>query len=91
MWSNEQCAASLHKCRCQRGQPFEVPLSPTVIERQITSFDVAEFGETLSETGYIGLVRTWRRAMHESDHRHRRLLRARRERPRDRCAAECGQ
>jgi len=27
----------------------------------------------------------------KSDHRHRRLLRARRERPRDRRAAECGQ
>src|SRR5262249_54343379 len=64
---------------------------PAVIDRRILTFDVTAFLEALVEyfnrIGGLG----GRPAAQEPDHRHGRLLRARRERPRRRPAAKRGQ
>jgi hypothetical protein len=44
--------------------------------------------EPLLESGDLRAERSARSGTKKSDHRHRRLLRAHRERPRGRCAAE---
>src|SRR5262245_16917157 len=66
----------------QRRQSIVLTLRPAVIDRRILTFDVTAFLEALVEyfnrIGGLG----GRPAAQEPDHRHRRLLRARRERPR---------
>src|SRR5262249_50703266 len=44
--------------------------------------------QALAERGHERLQPVWRYAVKKTDHRHRRLLRARHERPRSGCAAE---
>src|SRR5262249_56826627 len=54
-------------------------LQPMVLHRHVLAVDVAGFVEALAEPGnkkHIG-----RSGVDEADHRHRRLLRPRRERP----------
>src|SRR5262249_38713979 len=51
-------------------------------------FDVAGFLQTLAECANEVRIRSGRSAMKITNHRHRRLLRARPERPRRSCAAE---
>src|SRR5262249_28046049 len=61
---------------------------PAVFDPHVLTFDIAHFGKTAPECGIkmhgVGL----RQAAEISDYRHLRLLRARRERPRSRRAAE---
>src|ERR1700730_2122334 len=66
-----------------------VTLRPTVIDRDVLAFDVASFAYALSKCG-PKRVPFGRADVHETD--HRRLLRARRNRPCSgrRCAAEHG-
>src|SRR5262249_46366690 len=60
---------------------------PAILDSKVLTFAVAAFPEATLECGDdIGLVR--RSAAEKPDHGHRRLLSARRERPRKRCAAE---
>src|SRR5262245_48501611 len=60
----------------------------TVFDRHIAAVDITGFTQAATERGReIGPVILTERVQ-EPDHRHRRLLRARRERPRDRHAAE---
>ncbi len=57
-------------------------LQPVVLDRHPPAFDAAGFAEALAERGQIGREDIGRpAAIDESDHRHRPLLRARRERP----------
>jgi hypothetical protein len=63
-------------------------LQPVVLDRYVLPFDVADFIEALAERGHIARVGICRLATNDSDHRHRRLLRACRERPCNCCAAE---
>jgi hypothetical protein len=49
------------------------------------------FEKTLAKWVTMGAYALRRRAVQKSNHRHRRLLRARRERPRGCRAAKCGQ
>jgi hypothetical protein len=60
-------------------------LRPAVLDRHIVAFHEAHFAQALAHRGRHETVAAIRRfAVEPSDHRHRRLLRARRERPRRR-------
>jgi hypothetical protein len=72
----------------QQRQPLVLPLRPAVFDRDALALDMTDFLQALAERGHHVRVRLGRRAAQESDHRHRRLLRAHGERPADRCAAE---
>src|SRR5262249_2932236 len=73
---------------CEVGQSVDLVLRPAVLDRHILALDVAGFTKALAECGQIACTIDRRRAAEEPNHRHRRLLRACRERPRRRCAAE---
>src|SRR5262245_2780356 len=63
-------------------------IRPAVFDRDILALDIAGFGQALTEGGSHRRVRPGRRTVEKPDHRHRRLLRPRRERPSRRRAAE---
>src|SRR5262249_45293705 len=52
------------------------------------TFDIADFAQSLMESTQPGRITVGRCAVEKTDHRPRRLLRARRERPRRHRAAE---
>src|SRR6516162_53335 len=70
---------------------FELAFGPRTCDCDVSALDVASLLQTIAERGHIKCIAAGRRAVKEPDHWHRRLLRTRRERPRDRRAAECGQ
>src|SRR6516162_138607 len=59
-----------------------------IFGRDILALDIAGFLQTLAECGHEVRRVGKRRTPEKRDHRHRRLLRARRERPRDCHTAE---
>ena len=61
-----------------------------VLDRDVPALDEARLIESLPKCGQHRFVGHWRSGAEVSDDRHR-LLRPRRERPRGRCAAKCGQ
>src|SRR5262245_29560302 len=63
------------------GQSIVVAIGPTVLDRRILAPDIAGFAQALTESGYAGGECYSRRAVEGTNHRHRRLLRARCERP----------
>src|SRR5262245_48483148 len=63
-------------------------LRPTVFDRHVPPLDIASVAQAMAERGGELRVRAGRPTIEEPDHRHRRLLRARRERPRGHRAAE---
>ena len=69
-----------------RRQSIGLILAPAIVDRDILALDVATLFEALAERPQIIRVTVSHRGVEISDHRHRRLLRARRERPR-RCRA----
>src|SRR5215831_4518950 len=73
---------------CEVGQSVGLVLRPAILDRHILALDVAGFTKALAECGQISCTIDRRRAAEEPDHRHRRLLRARCERPRRRRAAD---
>src|SRR5262245_48491936 len=73
---------------CEVGQSVVLVLRPAILDRHVLALDVAGFTNALAECGQILCTIGRRRAAEEPDHRHRRLLRARREWPRCRPAAE---
>src|SRR6516164_6121582 len=72
---------------CEVGQSVVLVLRPAILDRHILALDVAGFTDAMPECGQIART-IGRRAAEEPDHWHRRLLRARRERPSSRQAAE---
>ena len=72
----------------QRRQPIELTLGPAVFNRHVLALDVACLLQALAECAQTIRVRRQAMWVEEPDHRHRRLLRPRRERPRRRRAAE---
>ena len=66
-----------HQCR----QAIVLALQPVVLDRHVLAFDVAGFVEAFAERGHIARGGIGRPAVDKPDHRQRRLLRARRERP----------
>src|ERR1700730_8380889 len=73
---------------CEVGQSVGLVLRPAILDRHILALDVAGFTKALAECGQMARTIDRRRAAEESYHRHRRLLRASRERPCGRRAAE---
>src|SRR5262249_8840324 len=63
-------------------------LGPAVFDRDILALDIVGFLQALAKCTQSVHIHISRCTLEEADHRHRRLLRARRERPRDRRAAE---
>src|SRR5262245_47716565 len=72
---------------CELGEAFAASLRPAIFDREIAAVDPAEFAQSLHEGGGPLALRRRAARSEQSDSRHLRLLRARRERPR-RCAAE---
>src|SRR5262249_39291970 len=64
---------------------------PKVFDGDILTLSIAGVLETLAESAQTFRIPVRRRRVEKPDHRHRRLLRPCRERPRHRCPAECGQ
>jgi hypothetical protein len=71
------------------GKSFHL-LGPAVVDRYVLALDIAGFFEALAKSAQPLGNRFGRSDLEKSDHRHRRLLRARRERPRGHRAAEKG-
>src|SRR5262249_16635744 len=69
---------------CEVRQYVVLVLRPAILDHNILALDVAGFTKALPECGQIACTIRKRRAAEESDHRHCRLLRPRRERPRRR-------
>src|SRR5262245_21767835 len=69
-------------------QPIKFIARPTVFDRHVLAFDVAGFAQAFAECCHEVSARLRRTSIEISDHRHRRLLRARRERPRGHRPAE---
>jgi hypothetical protein len=64
------------------------PLGPAVFDRQVLAFDESGFLETLAEFAQPSGMPVRQIWVEKSDHWHRRLLRARRERPHGRAAEQ---
>ena len=73
-----------HDCR----EALVLALHPVVLDGHVLALDVAGFAEAHAERRGVARRVLGRPAVDEANHRHRRLLRARRERPRCRRAAE---
>ena len=65
----------------QRRQAIVLALQPVVLDRHVLAFDVAGFVEAFAERGHKARGGIGRPVSDKPDHRHRRLLRARGERP----------
>src|SRR5262249_43844506 len=93
--SNTGCDNSRYRTVSQIGRESRkatvLGLCPAIFNFHVLAFDIAEFAETGSKCGQERRIGPGKPAAQKSDHRHRRLLRARRQRPRHRRAAECGQ
>src|SRR6516162_4586322 len=63
-------------------------IRPAVFDRYILALDIAGFGQALTEGRSHRRVRPGRRTVEKPDHRHRRLLRARRDGPCRRAAEQ---
>jgi hypothetical protein len=75
----------------QHRQSIELIGGPAEFGRHIPAFDIAGFFQALTKRDQAQLIVQLPGGVAEKpDHRHRRLLRARRERPRRRTAAERG-
>src|SRR5262249_26088376 len=68
------------------GKPLMLPLRPTILDRDILAFHVAELAETALECSHEVGESSWESIAEIANHRHRLRLRARRERPRRRAA-----
>src|SRR6516225_10058639 len=72
----------------ERRQAIVSPIQPMVLDRHVLALDVAGFVEAFTERSGNARGGIGRPNVDEADDRHRRLLRARRERPRGYRAAE---
>src|SRR5262249_56970085 len=73
---------------CEVGQSVVLVLRPAILNRHILALDVTGFTNALAECGHKTCSVGGRRVAKKPDHRHRGLLRARRERPRRRAAGQ---
>src|SRR5262249_30380318 len=60
-------------------EAFAAALCPVIFDRNVATFIPAEFAQPLHESGGPWFPGRWRGCTQKPDHRHRRLLRARRE------------
>src|SRR5262249_26596100 len=85
--STNHCDLSAHEFARERRQSIHSTFCPAVFNADIAVLDIAGLNEALPERRNGIFECSGRSAVEEPDHRHRRLLRARRERP-DRRTAE---
>src|SRR5262249_59002491 len=69
-------------------KPINSAFSEAILDRHVLAFDVTGFGETATECIHEVCGRSGRLCAEIAHHRHRRLLRSCRERPRGRGAAK---
>src|SRR5262245_30922560 len=69
-----------------RRQSLVSAFRPAILDRHVLAVYVAGFLQSLAKRGYVERILLRRCAVEEPDHRHRRLLRPRRQRPRGRAA-----
>src|SRR5262249_21760594 len=81
---DDQADPSANQVRRQLGQSIEPVFPPAVDDCYIVAFDVTGLLEALAKSAQSVPHRVGRPGVEEGDHRHCRLLRARRERPRKR-------
>jgi hypothetical protein len=77
-----------HKLCGERWQLFVLTMCPAILDRNILALNIARLGDTSVECRYKVRCLFGRPGVEEPDHRHRRLLRARRERPSGRSAKQ---
>src|SRR5262249_55552426 len=77
-----------HQLRRECGQFIVLAACPAVVDRDIFAFDIGGFLQPLTEPGDIMPECLRGCGIEETNYRHRRLLRARREGPRNRRAPE---
>jgi hypothetical protein len=77
-----------HEIGHERRHAIVLALEPMVFDHHVLALDVAGFVETFTERSRVARGDLDRTAAHDADHRHRRLLRERRERPAGCRAAE---
>src|SRR5215831_18110511 len=73
---------------CQRPQPVRLILCIAVFDRNVLARHISGFAQAAAKAFHQVRALTGRKTVQESDHRHRWLLRARRERPRCRPAEQ---
>jgi hypothetical protein len=71
-----------------RRQPITSALRPAVFDRHVMAIDVTGFAQPFEKGRQLSRVTLGRSGVDKPNHRHRRLLRPRRERPSDRRAAQ---
>jgi hypothetical protein len=85
---NEDRRLACHEFGSQCGETTELTFGPTVIDRHVLAVDIACLNETMLERRDHGRIWPRRSAVEITNPRHRRLLRARGERPCNGCAPE---
>src|SRR5262245_13010608 len=80
--------AASDEVRHQRRQATVLSFKPMVLDRYVLTLDIAGVTEAGAERRRVSRHATGRTGVYDPDDRHRRLLRARRDRPRRRRAAE---
>jgi hypothetical protein len=86
--ADDECYPTSYKVGCQIRQAIGLIFSPSILNENVPAFDVPGFLETHAERCDKWRPSIRRRAVKESDHRRRRLLRRRHDRPAHGCAAE---
>src|SRR5262249_56096437 len=84
---SDSCNATADEVTHERRQAIVLAAEPMVLNDSVLAFNVAGFTEAFRKRCRMASGAVERSTADKADHRHRRLLRARRERPR-RCAAE---
>jgi hypothetical protein len=78
----------MHEIVGERSQSIVLSISPTIVEGDVSTLDEAGIIQTLPDHCHERRVDGRRTGAENSDHRHLRLLRVRRQRPRRHTAAE---
>src|SRR5262249_53099417 len=77
----DRCHPMVNQIGCQHWQLVVSPLGPAVFNPQVLTLDVAGLFQALAERRRVVCERLRRATMQKPNHRQRRLLRARRDRP----------
>src|SRR5262249_52732391 len=87
---HEHCHLAGYEIGSECGESIVAPFRPAKFDGHVATFNIAAFTQSLTKCRQEVCPGAGRHAAEESDHRHWRLLRARRERPGQRRAApEC--
>src|SRR4029450_2848954 len=85
---NNEGHLPMHERGRKRRQPVVLTICPAVVDHDVRTLDKASFVQSLANDGDRMRIGSGRTAAEESNHRQPTLLRARRQRPRGRRAAE---